>query len=150
MTARHLLTLALLTPLSACMGAPRQPEPNPPALSQQTTCPETRNWTAHINAMPQIGQRPGAQGPTLIVSGEARVPDGMELSLVPGPLDRMMPPAQRFMLRIAPGNSGTGQGPIGWQGVRAEIRPAQSIYRAVIIGCEDNEVARIEDIQTAY
>ena len=143
MTARALLPLALAAPLAAC-ATPQAPEPNPPALSRSDVCPETRNWTAHIDAMPKVGDRPGSQ-PTLIVTGEALAPPGMELSLVPGPLDRMMPPGQRLTLRMTP-----GRGPTGWQGIRAEIRPAQAKYRAVMIGCDGAEVARIEDIPTAY
>lgn len=128
------LALSPLVLLSACATKP--PEGPPTAI-----CPQTRNWTAWINAMPG----PGAV-PTLIVTGEAEIPAGMAATLSPGPLDRMMPPGQRFTLVLAPGS-----GPAGWQQVRAEVKPAQSAYRVVLIGCAGKEIGRVEgsDIETA-
>lgn len=84
--------------------------------------------------------------PTLIVTGEANIPEGMDWTFKPGPLDRMMPPAQRFTLAIT---EGEGSAP-GWQTVRAEVKPAQREYRAIMIGCEGREIARIEEVETAH
>lgn len=125
-------TTVLAATLAACATTPEQ--------GAAPSCPETRNWSAHINAMPG----PGAQ-PTLIVSGEANVPTGRTATLSVGPTDRMMPPGQRFALALAPSS-----GPSGWQQVRAEIKPSLDAYSSVIIGCEGQEVARITDIQKAY
>ncbi|MDD3798348.1 MAG: hypothetical protein PHE36_04125 [Novosphingobium sp.] len=123
--------LALL-PLAACVtaGAPAAP----PA------CPQTRNWQAWINAMPGPGMVP-----TLIVMGEADIPAGMTWRLEPGPTDRMMPPGQRFTLSLVPGD-----GPVGWQHVRGEIKPALSAYGSVIVGCAGKEIARVDEVKTAY
>lgn len=126
------VTAALATVLAACA--------TPAEQGGAPACPETRGWTAFINAMPG----PGAV-PTLIVTGEANLPAGRTATIVIGPTDRMMPPGQRFTLSLAPSSA-----PSGWQEVRAEIKPALSAYSSVIIGCEGQEVARITDIQTAH
>jgi len=126
------LATAFATTLAACATTPED--------GGASSCPETRGWTAHINAMPG----PGAV-PTLIVSGQANVPAGRTATLAVGPTDRMMPPGQRFTLSLTPSSA-----PSGWQEVRGEIKPALSSYSSVIIGCEGQEVARITDIQTAH
>lgn len=103
-------------------------------------CPtETRGWTAWINAMPG----PGAV-PTLIVTGEALMPEHAEAVLTAGPTDRMMPPGQRVALSVVPSDRAAG-----WQPVRLEITPAQSAYSSIVIGCGGNEVASITSIETA-
>lgn len=134
---KALFACLLAAPLAACAtyagagAGTNDPEP---------ACPQTRNWTAWVNAMPG----PGAV-PTLNVAGEADVPEGMTVSLTPGPLDRMMPPTQRFTLAMAP-----GEGPSGWQRVSATVAPAPTAYRAVIVGCDGQEIARIDQVGTAY
>lgn len=129
--------LALAAPLTACATYidDRRASDQPGAA-----CPESQEWQAWINAMPGPDARP-----TLIVTGKAHVPPGMEMVLEPGPLDRMMPPTQRFALSMQ-----EGSGPSGWQGVRTEVRPAMPEYRAVIISCEEEEIARIDDVQKVY
>lgn len=128
---------ALLAPLAACSPAPADTPPPPEPVA---ACPPTRNWTAWINAMPGAGAVP-----TLIVTGEAEIPAGMVATLTEGPLDRMMPPGQRFNLALAPGS-----GPSSWQQVRAEVKPAQTAYRMVLIGCDGKEIARIDEVGTAH
>jgi|EndMetStandDraft_4_1072995.scaffolds.fasta_scaffold16912_4 type IV pilus biogenesis protein CpaD/CtpE len=130
---RVVLSALVLATLAGCATTP-------PAAS--TACPATRNWTAFINAMPG----PGAQ-PSLIVTGEANVPGGMQAVLRPGPTDRMMPPGQRLVLATEPGG-----GASGWQPVRAEIAPALPTYREVIVTCDGQRVWRIEGaaIETAH
>lgn len=107
-------------------------------------CPETRGWVAWVNAMPGPGMVP-----TLIVEGEVNVPAGQAAALDTGPLDRMMPPAQRFALRIAPADTGADTSG-GWRKVRAELAPAQPEYRAVLIGCHDQTLAEITSVTRAY
>lgn len=87
---------------------------------------------------------PGSQ-PRLIVDGEVDVPAGMVASLREGPLDRMMPPGQRFALELTP-----GKGPAGLQRVRIEVKPALAQYREIVIGCGGETIARITDIKTAH
>ncbi len=141
MRARPVLALLLAAPLAACATYGTGHDEDEAMTDEPAqACPQTRNWTAWVNAMPG----PGAV-PTLIVTGEADVPEGMTVSLREGPLDRMMPPAQRFVLTMT-----AGEGASGWQPVRASIAPAQTAYRAVIIGCDGQEIARIDQVQTAY
>lgn len=138
-----LLAASLPALLAACAAAPsRTPPPAPPAgpPPQAATCPETRGWQVWIDAMPG----PGAQL-RLIVTGEVDVPAGMVATLQAGPLDRMMPPGQRIALVLKPGT-----GPSGWQEIRTEIKPAQSAYREVLIGCDGKEIRRIDQIETAH
>jgi len=103
-------------------------------------CPtETRSWTAWINAMPG----PGAT-PTLIVTGEALLPDRASATLAAGPTDRKMPPSQRVMLDVVASDRAAG-----WQPIRLEISPALPEYASVIVGCEGSEVVVISPVETA-
>lgn len=138
LTSARTLALAAagaMLPLAACAPppAPIKEEPVP-------ACPQTRNWVAWVDAMPGPGN-----GPTLIVEGEIALPPGRRATLQAGPTDRMMPPGQRFALVVEP-----GAGPGGWQKVRGEIAPAQTQYRAVIVGCEGRTIAEIGSVTTAY
>lgn len=128
------LVAGSLLSLSACATVPSKEEASVPA------CPQTRNWVAWVDAMPGPDKEP-----TLIVEGEIDLPAGQAATLVAGPTDRMSPPGQRFALTLAPG---TGVG--GWQKVRGELKPALTLYDAVIVGCEGETVTRIEDVTTAY
>lgn len=103
-------------------------------------CPGTRNWTAHVNAMPGPEARP-----SLIVTGEVDVPRGFVPVLRAGPTDRMMPPGQRMSLSLE-----AGSGPAGWQAVRAEVVPALPQYREVRVACGGATVAVLADIVTAH
>lgn len=132
---------ALLAPgaaflLSGCTTPAMQADAGETAAPR---CPQTRNWTAHVDAMPGPDARP-----RLIVAGEADVPQGFVATLRAGPTDRMMPPGQRVMLALEPGS-----GPQGWQPVRLESAPALPQYREVRIGCADEPVATITDIPVA-
>ncbi|AKM11733.1 hypothetical protein AB433_10095 [Croceicoccus naphthovorans] len=103
-------------------------------------CPtETRGWAAWINAMPG----PDAT-PTLIVTGEALMPEDATATLTAGPTDRMMPPGQRVTLAVEPSDQAAG-----WQSVRLEIRPALPAYSSVIVGCDGRTVAAISPVETA-
>ena len=88
---------------------------------------------------------PDAQ-PSLIVIGRAMVPKNRKAILRAGPTDRMLPAGQRLtlFLFVAP------DAEEGWRDVRAEIRPALSEYREVIIDCGGREIARIDQIDTAH
>ncbi|MCB2079258.1 MAG: hypothetical protein KDE55_16375 [Novosphingobium sp.] len=130
---------ALALSIAACAT---NGEPMPPQTT--VTCPPTRGWNAWINAMPG----PGAV-PTLIVTGEVNLPPGTRAELSPGPLDRMMPPAQRFTLSLEPGPRG-GPAPGGWTQVRGEVKPALGEYRAVLVGCDGKEIAKISPVGTAH
>jgi hypothetical protein len=128
------LIIAALLPLAACATAPGDDAPS--------GCPPGRDWRAWIDAMPG----PGAQ-PRLIVSGQVDIPAGMTATLRPGPLDRMMPPGQRFTLELAPGG-----GPSGPQQVRGEVKPALPQYREVIVTCGGEAIGRVDGsaIETAH
>lgn len=124
-------TLAL--PLAACAT------PSPSA--QSAVCPPSDGWHAWIDAIPGKGENL-----TLLVSGEVDIPAGMVARLRPGPLDRMTPPGQRFVLELA-----KGRGPTGRQLVTGRNTPSQTLYREIIIGCGGETIARIEgsEIETA-
>lgn len=107
-------------------------------------CPATRGWVAWVNAMPGPGMVP-----TLIVEGEVDLPAGKAAVLEQGPLDRMMPPGQRFALRIEAA-SVAGDQAGGWRKVRAELAPAQADYRAILIGCNGQALAEITSVTRAY
>lgn len=129
------LAASLVLPLAACATVPPKEEETAVSL-----CPPTRNWVAWVNAMPG----PDAV-PALIVEGEVQLPVGKQAALVAGATDRMSPPGQRFTLALTPGNNAGG-----WQKVRGELRPSLTTYNSVIIGCEGEAIARIEDVTTAY
>lgn len=130
--ARNIIGLVLALPLAACATTPSVDEP---------LCPPSGGWHAWIDAMPGPGSNL-----TLLVSGEVDVPTGMVARLRPGPLDRMMPPGQRFVLEL-----GRGKGAGGRQVVTGRVTPSQNIYREIIVSCGGNEIARISggDIETA-
>ncbi|RVQ69310.1 hypothetical protein EKN06_03745 [Croceicoccus ponticola] len=101
-------------------------------------CPiETRSWQAWINAMPGPDMRP-----TLIVKGEALLPEKASATLTAGPTDRMMPPGQRVTLSVEPSDRAAG-----WQEIRLDIAPALPDYASVIVGCGGNEIVRITPIE---
>lgn len=103
-------------------------------------CPvETRGWEAWVNAMPG----PDAI-PTLIVMGEALMPEKATAVLTAGPTDRMMPPGQRVTLSIEPSDRAAG-----WDQVRLEIKPALPEYSSVVIGCGGNTIATISPVMVA-
>ena len=133
----------VVLPLAACAapagGGPGDMTAEAPA---NAACPATRGWVAWVNAMPGPNMVP-----TLIVEGEVDLPAGATAVLEQGPLDRMMPPAQRLALRIAPAG---GDHAGGWRRVRAEVAPAQANYRAVLIGCNGRTLAEITGITRAY
>lgn len=138
--AMILLAAGLPALLAACAPSSETPPSATPSPPEAATCPETRGWQAWIDALPGPGAQLG-----LIVIGEVDVPPGMVAKLQAGPLDRMMPPGQRIALVLTP-----GKGPSGWQEIRTEIKPAQSAYREVLIGCGGKELRRIEQIETAH
>lgn len=146
--------VTLCTPGAALLlaGCAATASDNVPQEKPVTTCPQTRNWAAWINAMPGPGD-----GPTLIVVGEVELPAGTVARLERGPTDRMMPPGQRFTLHLeasvetgAETGAKAGGGAGGWQPVRAEIVPAQMQYRSVMIGCNEQAIAEITDVKVAY
>lgn len=104
-------------------------------------CPtETRGWAAWVNAMPGTDA-----GPTLIVVGEALMPQQAEAELAAGATDRMMPPGQQVMLSIE--RSGRAA---GWQPLRLEIAPSLPEYSSVTIGCDGNAIATISPVEVAH
>ena len=133
---RSFIGLALALPLAACATTPPTDEP-----AETSACPPSSGWRAWIDAMPGPGK-----SPTLLISGEVDIPAGMVAELRPGPLDRMMPPGQRFVLELR-----KGEGPSGRQAVTGRVMPSQNVYREVIVGCGGNEIARIDGsaIETA-
>ena len=141
----HSLLAGVALPLAACAAAAGGgPGDMTTEASANAACPATRGWVAWVNAMPGPNMVP-----TLIVEGEVELPAGTRAVLEQGPLDRMLPPAQRFALRIAPVNAG-GDHAGGWRKVRAEVAPAQTSYRAVLIGCNGQALAEITGVTRAY
>ncbi|WP_299306978.1 hypothetical protein [uncultured Croceicoccus sp.] len=103
-------------------------------------CPtETRNWTAFVNAMPGPGARP-----TLIVQGEALLPERASVTLTKGPTNRMQPPGQIMRLSVEPSEEAAG-----WHPVRGEVEPGLPSYAYVDVVCGDAVIQRIEDITVA-
>lgn len=103
MKAIHLMAAALgACALAACQ--PPAPTETPPAetaaTEPATACAVTdsRNWTAHIDAMPG----PNAQR-TLIVAGEVDLPTpAYGVTLAAGPADRSAVPYQVINLVVTP------------------------------------------------
>lgn len=112
----------------------------------QTHCPafESKDWVAWLNKMP------GPDGPRLHVSGKIVLPTpGYNIEILPGPLDRRQPPAQRLRLKITPPSGMVAQ-VITTREVKASFPAQASNYRAVIISCGDKVLAEITDVETAY
>ena len=129
-TLRSVLALGTILVLGSCTYLPKN-----------GACPETAQWTAWIDAMPG----PNAER-SLIVTGRAFVPVDRVAILRAGPTDRMNPPGQRFTLFLFLDPDAEE----GWQDVRAEVTPALPEYREIVVSCAGEELARIENIQTAY
>ncbi len=118
------------------------PEPGRPV----SECPviASRGWTAWIDAMPGPGARP-----TLHISGEVDLTTpGYSVELVPGPADRMMPPAQRFSLIATPPGGMTAQA-VTPTSVKYQGPATYTAYREIIVGCGGAVLARIDRIDTA-
>lgn len=133
------LSIALtLTALAACQTAP------PPAQPEQTAaCPviDSRNWSAHINAMPG----PGAQR-TLIVSGQIDLPTpGHTVALTAGAADRSATPVQQIVLSAQPPTGMVAQ-VITSVDVRYEGPAIAQQYRGVRVICGGRELAQLEVI----
>jgi hypothetical protein len=101
-------------------------------------CPgENAHWSAFIQ--PVHGKRKLAVvGVITMGSG------GYRFELIEGPLDKMLPPTQHFMLKVTP-PSGPVIQPVIPQQVDKVI-DAQPSYAAVVIDCDDKAIARITDI----
>lgn len=102
MKAMHLIAAALgACALAACQpSAPTEPPAETASTEPAMACAvaESRNWTAHINAMPG----PEAQR-TLIVAGEVDLPSpGYGATLAEGPADRSTVPYQTLNLVVTP------------------------------------------------
>jgi len=127
-TAAALLALAL----PASCATPRD---------AVATCPASRDWGAHIDLA-----REGSSELRLYVHGKVDVPPGMVAKLRPGPLDRMIPPTQRFSLELRHGRGAAGPQVIGGH---APASPMQ--YREILISCGGETIGRVDgsDIETA-
>lgn len=140
--------LGLASGLAACTTVPDDSagvKPAPETALSQCPVIASRGWKAWVNAMPG----PGAVR-TLHIEGEIDLPTpGFKTVLVPGPSDRMMPPAQRFALDASPPGGMTAQvvtpTSVNYQGPAVHEK-----YRAIMIGCGGKELARIENIETVY
>ncbi|MGE0595291.1 MAG: hypothetical protein AB7P07_02935 [Hyphomonadaceae bacterium] len=138
--------------VAACQ-APETPDAEAPAEpaasvepSQTANCAviESREWTAHINAMPG----PNAQR-TLVVTGQIDVPTpGYALALTAGMADRSAIPAQTLNLELTPPEGMVAQ-VIATETARYEGPAIAEQYSAVRIVCSGTQLAEITDIQTA-
>jgi hypothetical protein len=126
--------LALSVLAAACQAVPAPPQ-------QSASCPviDSRNWSAHINAMPG----PGAQR-TLIVSGEVDLPTpGYGVTLAAGAADRSAIPVQQLILDAqAPGGMTTQV--VTAHQVRYDGPAIAQQYRAVRVMCGRRELAELE------
>ena len=137
---RILLPLAVLAALPACATTTVDDDLDGREDVAAPACPtETRNWKAWVNAMPGPDARP-----TLIVQGEALMPEMSSVTMAEGPLDRRMPPGQRISIGAEP-----SQKAAGWQIARIDIAPALTEYREVVIHCDGAEVARVSPVEIA-
>lgn len=141
-----------MTLLAAALGAlalagcqPATPPETPPAETAAAPAPcavsESRNWTAHINAMPG----PNAQR-TLIVAGEVDLPSpGYTLALNEGPADRSAIPMQTLNLVVTPPPEGVMSAQVITPTAVNYSGPAiAEQYRGVRVICEGNQLAEIE------
>lgn len=141
------LLLAATSALASCATANQEAEVGPAPVYELSECPvlASRGWSAWINAMPG----PGAK-PTLHITGEVDLPTpGFKLELIEGPMDRMMPPGQRFSLAATKPDGMVAQVvtpmPVNYT---AEAKSQQ--YGSITIGCGGKVLAHIENIQIAH
>jgi hypothetical protein len=109
-------------------------------------CPviDSRNWHAWVDAMPG----PGAQR-TLNISGEVDLPTpGYTVSLHAGPMDRMMPPGQRFELELAAPDGMVAQ-VVTTTPVKYREPTPHARYRSVTILCGGKPLATMPDVMIA-
>lgn len=135
---KPLMLAFVLAAVTACQTAP------PPAEPEQTAaCPviDSRNWSAHINAMPG----PGAQR-TLIVSGQIDLPTpGYTITLAAGAADRSAIPVQQIVLTATPPTGMVTQ-VITSADVRYEGPAIAQQYRAVRVICGGRQLAELDVI----
>jgi hypothetical protein len=129
---RALLVIAVSVLAAACQSA---------APAQTAGCPvvDSRDWSAHIDAMPG----PGAQR-TLIVTGEVDLPTpGYTVRLTVGPADRSAIPVQQMILVAQPPGGTTAQ-VVTPHPVRYDGRAIAEHYRAVRVMCGGEQLADLE------
>jgi hypothetical protein len=141
-------TAALILALGACQPSTTAETPAVEAAASEaattaTGCvvAESRNWTAHVNAMPG----PNAQR-TLIVAGEVDLPSpGYSATLTEGPADRSAVPTQTLNLVVTPPPAGSAQAQvITPTAVTYSGRAIAQQYRGVRIACEGQQLAEME------
>lgn len=129
----------VLFALAGCSGAPGPSVA--PSLPASCHAIESRDWSAHISAMPG----PNAQR-TLIVSGQVDLPTpGYSISLSAGPADRSTMPVQQLILETAAPTAIVTQ-VITTYPVRYEGPAIAQQYRAVRIMCGGRQLAELEVI----
>lgn len=152
MKITHLMPACAIAALGACgqTSATTDPTPAPtpvveaPAASACAVI-ASRDWTAHINAMPG----PGSQR-TLIVSGEVDLPTpGYTVTLDLGPADRSAIPVQQLVVNTTAPTGIVAQ-VVTPTPVRYEGPAIAEQYRAVRIMCGGAQLAEITEIVTAH
>lgn len=111
--------------------------------NEQDNCPviESKNWHGWIEP-----KRAGQESFTLNISGKVDLPTpAYEVSLVAGPMDRKMPPGQRFNLQIEP-SSGISTQVITTFSVRYREPTTYPRYSPITIVCGGRELASITDV----
>ncbi|HTU11176.1 MAG TPA: hypothetical protein VMG08_09795 [Allosphingosinicella sp.] len=98
----------------------------------------SRAWEAWVDAMPGTGPRPA-----LIVTAQVRTQRGYAGELRRAATVAGAPPTQHFDLELVEAPRAPG----GWQAVRAEIRPSERAYAAVVIDCGGHELQRIAPVR---
>ena len=145
MKAMHLIVAAFgVCALAACQPSP--PAEAPPTETAATepmpacAASDSRNWTAHINAMPG----PNAER-TLIVAGEVDLPSpGYSATLAAGPADRSAVPYQVINLVVTPPAEGTMSAQVITPTAVNYSGPAiAQQYAGVRIVCEGQQLAEV-------
>ena len=116
------------------------------ASPQTAECPvlESNGWNAWLKDIP------GMSTPALHIAGQIVLPSpGYRISIVPGPLDRMNPPSQRFVLVASPPKEMVPQ-VISTMEVSAQFPGLSSGYNSVFVVCGTQAIApklSVEDLR---
>jgi hypothetical protein len=135
---RRLLPLLLALPLGGCLSLPTLEEP----IYSACHAIASGDWTAQVEKRPVTMHHPPIRKWRLIVDGTVTVPgDGYDVSLEPGPVQKLKDPVQQIMIRT----NGGGAGAPTKVAVHGEFE-ALKRYGAVTLRCGDGTLAILRDV----